>query len=387
MWACYAWVLATPTLRDRHGNLKGTDFLHFYTLGSLAAAHRGGELYDVPAQSALAAQRVPDAAATEYLPLYPPQVSILFAPLAHLPYGWALAFWWLCTALIYGACCYGIWRLCPALRDSGGTVALVALAYPAFFHLIAWGQTSALALACFTATFLLLRDERKFAAGIALGCLIFKPQLGLAAALVFVFTANWRVLAGAFISAAAQIAAGVAYYGVAPLRAWLQTLWHVPELFPALEPRPYQTHSLLTFWSMLVPRTEVFVPMYAISAILVLTWTIAIWRRNEALSVKYSVMLLTTVLLSPHLIVYDLVIVAPAILLLADWTISRLAKYGIGTPLYLICVLPLLGPYARWTHVQLSVIAMTALLYLIWRNKDKEQTTDTNCAEQTAATT
>ena len=127
IWSLYIWTIATPTLRDRNGNLKGTDFLHFYTLGSLAIAHRGGLLYDMDAQSALAAQRVPNAADIRYLPLYPPQVSLVFAPLAHLPYGWALALWWLCTAVIYGACCYAIWRECPNLRDFGGTVALVAI--------------------------------------------------------------------------------------------------------------------------------------------------------------------------------------------------------------------------------------------------------------------
>jgi hypothetical protein len=28
---------------------------------------------------------------------------------------------------------------------------------------------------------------------------------------------------------------------------------------------------------------------------------------------------------------------------------------------------PLLGPLAKWTHVQLSVIAIAAVLFLLWR--------------------
>src|SRR5689334_22021231 len=94
IWSLYIWVLATPTLRDRNGNLKGTDFLHLYTLGSLATAHRGVDLYDVIAQAALAERRVPDAKGIRYLPLYPPQVSIFLAAFARLSYGWALALWW-----------------------------------------------------------------------------------------------------------------------------------------------------------------------------------------------------------------------------------------------------------------------------------------------------
>jgi hypothetical protein len=56
LWSLYLWTIATPGLRDRNGNLKGTDFLHLYTLGSLAAAHRGADLYDINAQAALAAR-------------------------------------------------------------------------------------------------------------------------------------------------------------------------------------------------------------------------------------------------------------------------------------------------------------------------------------------
>jgi len=76
--------------------------------------------------------------------------------------------------------------------------------------------------------------------------------------------------------------------------------------------------------------------------------------------------LLATVLVAPHLTVYDLVILAPAMLLLADWLLAQelLPATGrMGTLLYLVYVLPLVGPLARWTHLQLSVIAMSALLY------------------------
>ena len=146
----YTWNMATPGLLDRGGNIKGTDFLHFYTLGSLALSHRGAELYNPEAQSQLAAQRVRVATGIHYLPLYPPQVSIFFAPFASLPYPSALLLWLTLTALLYGACCYATWRTCPNLRNEKLTVVILTLSFPAFWHLIVWGQTSALALACFT---------------------------------------------------------------------------------------------------------------------------------------------------------------------------------------------------------------------------------------------
>jgi alpha-1,2-mannosyltransferase len=372
VWSFYVWTIATPGLLDRNGKLKGTDFLHLYTLGSLTNTHRGADLYDINAQAALAAQRVPEAGGIRYLPLYPPQVSIFLAPLAHLSYGWALVLWWSVTGIIYGICCRSIWRTCPSLREYRGTLVLLALAFPAFFHLIAWGQTSAIALACFTGMFFLLRDRRELLAGLVLGCLIFKPQLGLAAAIVFISIGAWKVVAGAALSAAAQLSVGVLYYGIEPLRQWLRTLWNVGSLLPLLEPKPYQTHSLRTFWSMLVPWPALALAFYVLSAAVVLGLTIDCWKRSPAvpLPLRYSALLFASVLVAPHLTVYDLVILAPAFILLADWLAGQPltpSTRRLGTLLYFVYMLPLLGFSARWTHLQLSVLAMAATLFLICR--------------------
>jgi hypothetical protein len=84
---------------------------------------------------------------------------------------------------------------------------------------------------------------------------------------------------------------------------------------------------------------------------------------------RYSAVLFATVLLAPHLTVYDLVILAPAFLILSDWIVARPDEPAAPTLkllLYLAFALPLLGPLARWTHVQLSVPVMAATLYAIW---------------------
>ncbi len=372
LWSLYVWTLATPGLRDRNGNLRGTDFLHFYTLGSLAIAHRGADLYDINAQAALTVQRAPEATGLRYLPLYPPQVSILFEPFARLSYRRALALWWALSVGVYGICCYVFWRACPNLREEGQTVAIVAAAFPAFFHLIAWGQTSALALACFTGVFFLLRDRRGFLAGVVLGCLVFKPQLGLAAAVLFVAIGAWKTVLGASLSAAAQLSAGVFYYGIEPLRQWIRILWHMRALWPEIEPKDYHTHSLRTFWSMLLPWPALSLGLYILSAVAVLGLTIACWRQSERipLSLRYSMLLFASVLVAPHLTVYDLVILAPAFLLLADWLLTQSPTRDtrrLGTLLYLSYMLPLIGPFARWTHVQLSVLAMAGAMYGVWQ--------------------
>jgi hypothetical protein len=369
LWSVYAWDMAGHGLIGRSGNLKGTDFLHFYTLGSLALAHRGVDLYNMEAQRRLSAERVPVAAGIRYLPLYPPQVSILFAPFARLSYSWALILWLALSSLLYGLCCYGVWRACDNLRNRGPTVLVLALAYPAFWHLIAWGQTSSLALVCFTLAFFALRAQWEFAAGLAFGCLMFKPQLGLAAAVVFAVSLNWRVIAGALISASAELAAAWVYYGVGPLREWMRTLLHLPAILPLLEPRPYQTHSLRSFWTIIVPWPDMAILLYIISALAAIALALGCWRSRLALPLRYSALLLATALVAPHLTVYDLVILAPAFLLLSDWCIEHSAETAstlLKPLLYLAYSLPLIGPLARWTHVQLSVLVMVAVLLVLY---------------------
>jgi len=370
LWSVYIWNMATPGLLDRAGNLKGTDFLHFYTLGSLALGHRGTDLYNMKAQSELAAQRVPAAAGIQYLPLYPPQVSILFAPFARLSYPWALICWLTLSALIYGLCGYTLWRACPNLRKYRFTILILTLAFPAFWHLIAWGQTSALALTCFTLAFFALRAQREFLAGLALGCLIFKPQLGVVAAVIFVDARRWRVIAGALLSASVQMAVAWTYYGPDSLRSWLQTLSHLRSVLPLLEPKLYQTHCLRTFWTMLLPWPGLAGAFYIVTALLTLALAARCWQSTLSLPLRYSAMLLATVLVAPHLTVYDLVVLAPAILLLSNWI--AIHPDNSTTPqlkllLYLAYALPLLGPLARWTHLQLTVPVMLTILYVIFQ--------------------
>lgn len=383
LWSVYGWIIATPGLRDRNGNLKGTDFSHLYTLGSVALTHRAAdsaELYDTDAQAKLMANRIPGAAGIAYIPMYPPQVSIFFAPLAALPYGAALIFWLVISVLVYGLCCYAFWSACPHLHNAGWTVLLLAIASPGFFHLIVWGQTSAMALACFTAAFFFLRAEKPFLAGLALGCLMFKPQLGIAAAFIFIYAGAWRVIAGGLLSSAAQLAVPAIYYGAESLRAWVRVMRSVAYNVALLEPRPYQTHNVRIFWTLLLPGRTLPFALYVVSALVILGLTATIWTRRPTLplGLRYSALLLASILVAPHLIVYDLVILAPVFLLMADWIIER---SSITTPLvsapamrvllYLTYLSPLVsGPIARWTHFQISVVLMSVLVYFIWQPAD-----------------
>ena len=365
LWSIYAFDVSTPGLLDRNGLVKGTDFVHFYVLGSLALEHRGSALYNTLLQSEIAREIVPGAQPLYYIALYGPQVSVFFAPFARFSYVNAFILWSLFNAIVYGVCCVAIWRVCPRLRDHGATVFILAIAYPAFFHLIAWGQTSAPALLFFTLAYLALRADREFLAGLAIGLLIYKPQLGIAAAIVFLFSKHWKLVAGAVISGVVEVSVGWLYYGTAVMREYWNVLRHFQQVLSNLEPRPYVVHCLRAFWSMLVPVPRLAALLYILSAAIVIGASVLIWRSRAPLALRYSALLIATVLVAPHLTIYDLVILVPAFLLLADLALEESAPTSVPVLLYLCYALPLIGPLSRYTHVQLSVIAFAGLLYWI----------------------
>ena len=387
LWLAYGATIATPGMRDRFGHLKGADFLHAYVLGTVAIDHRGDALYDARVQREIGEERVPESAGDYFLPAYGPQYSLIWAPLARLPYGWAAAIWMVLSAAIYAACCYAIWRKCPNLRAYGSTVALLAAAFPGFFGLITFGQNSALALACFVGMYFSLRTRREVLAGVCLGLLAYKPQLALAPACVFVagcflgretgsarhpgMTSGMtggltrygarKVILGATVALIAQFLAAWFWYGTGPLIAYAHVLTRIGSSAKILEPKLYLMHSLRAFWELLLGRSEAAFVLYILTAGLAILLAILFWRKPVALEQRFVVMLLVTVLVAPHLTVYDLVILAPALLWIGDWLQTHAAP-RIAWLLYFSYVLPFAGPTARWTHVQLSVICLAALI-------------------------
>lgn len=135
-----------------------------------------------------------------------------------------------------------------------------------------------------------------------------------------------------------------------------------------LEPKLYQMHSLRAFWSLLVPWDGPALWLYVATAGVVLMGTVWSWRTKSPMPLRYSMLLLATVLVAPHLTVYDLVILAPAMLLLGNWALAN-PEYrwspAMRVLLYLSYALPLLGVVTQVTHVQLSVVAFAAMAWVV----------------------
>lgn len=372
LWGICVYDFSSPGVFDRAGNIKFQDFLPIYISARLVYSGRAQQLYDQGVMDDQIRAIVNQPGRVRLVNLYSPGVALFFSPLAPLSFPSAARIWVALSVVAIFLSLYFVWRTCPNLSSHAPSALLCALAFPPLFHFFVRGQLSALLLLCFSAAFLAFRADRHWLAGIALGFLIFKPQFLVALPLILLFARAWSTLLGLVLSAAAQLIFTRISFGPAVTYAYFDRLWHISRVIGSLELSlaPIQMHSLRAFWTLLVPWPVPAFMLYLLTSLIVVVLAAVAWRSSAPLALRFSALTLAAVLVNPHLFVYDLLVLAVPLLLLADWTLANPDSAGspaLAVLLYLACILPLFGPLARWTHLQLSVPALAALLWTLWR--------------------
>ena len=362
-----ASLLSTPGRIDGHGLLKGHDFVQFYVLGTFALEGRGNDLHDADAMAREMQRLVPGSPADTFLVVHGPHVALFFAPFAALPYEWALAAWLTLIAAVYAWCARTMWRRLPGLRNHGAEAVVLLAASPALHGLLVSGQTSAIALAMVTACWLAFRSGRPVAAGMALGLLTYKPTLAVVLVAAFIAAAEWRVLAAAAAAAAAQMLAAAMWFGREAVTAYLGVLASTPGREELEFVLVSHKHSLRAFFTLLMPGHPAGTVLYLAVALLVVALTIRVWRRRAPFDVRFALALLATVLASPHLFIYDVIVLTPAFLLLWNAARERYARpERAELALYLAYLAPFAAPLAQVTGIQVSTLGFLGLFGAAW---------------------
>ncbi len=378
LWSVCLVDYAKPGIIDRAGNIKFQDFLQFPISARLIASGHADQLYDdqVLARGIRATTGRDTNVYLQYF--YGPQVALPFIPLAALLFLTQAEIWVALSLLMYLVSIYLIWKRCAALRPYRALVAICALAYPPLFHFFMRGQLSVVVLVCFTAAYLAFFSERDFLAGVTLGLLAFKPQFLVAIPLILLLAQAWKALAGVVISAATQLALTSLYFGRDVMQVYFARLLHSASHPGSTELifSPIQMHSLHSFWELLIPSGSGVWALYVLTSFAVTGIAASIWKSSAPLALRFSALMFAAVLVNPHLYIYDLLALAPAFLLLTDWSLDNplhSAKPALDVLLYLAFLLPLFGPLAHWTHLQLSVVVFAALLWTLRRLQLSEE--------------
>lgn len=348
------------------GDLKGVDFLQFYTLG---AFHAGGDLaaaYDWELFRAATEQVSGHAgSASSYFPVYPPQLAVLFAPFSQVGFVAALSLWTVASTCLYALVAVLMYRELPAFRRVRVTWWMLVGGFPPFHQTVLHGQVSILILACLAAGWLAMRHGHWFWVGAALGSLAFKPQFGVVCLLLLVLRPDRYLLAGLTSAALLQIGLTLALAGGVAWQAWLFTLPRLVADQASYAPKLWQMQSMRAFFDLLIGRGTLatFLWVGAVAVVLALLWQL--WRRHESPDIRYAGLIVAAVLVSPHVYIYDAVVLGVPVALIASRLLDgdgsaahpllALASYGVLLAL-------LLAPLAMVTRVQLTSPLLVLLL-------------------------
>ena len=147
---------------------------------------------------------------------------------------------------LYGLIVWSGWRHVSGQLSDPRLIVAAAAAFPPFWNLVLYGQITIFILIAFWLGWLALERGRAYLAGAAFGLLALKPQFGIPLAAVVLACGEWRMLAGAIGSVAAQAAIVWLAMGSTVFGAFASTLRVTLTYADWLESKPFMSHSLRT---------------------------------------------------------------------------------------------------------------------------------------------
>jgi alpha-1,2-mannosyltransferase len=366
--AAVGWIAASGDFIDPNGKPIGTDFSSFYAAGSMALEGHAASAYDMAAHYARQ-QQIFGVHTPYYGWFYPPFFLFVAAPLALFPYPVALIIWQ-ATTMVFYVCVMG--AILHPVRQSrpepGYLWVLTAVAFPAVFVNLGHGQNGFLTAALLGGALLALARQ-PLLSGTMFGLLAYKPQFALVIPIALLASSQWRAIAAAAAAVAALFTLSVVAFGPDIWHAFAASTEMSRKLllqngdvgFAKLQ----SLFAVVRMWGGGIALAYVAQSVISIVAIAGVAWT---WRGSCDFNIKAAMLLIATLLASPHTLDYDLMIVGPALafiacagvaagfrgyeisLLAAAWIVplvSRSIAGATGIPLGLLVLLALYVLTAR----------------------------------------
>ena len=310
------------------GTLPGGDFLQEYVGGHVVRAGDRSRLYDPGYSFALEHDPAVVGFAFDpdrYLPMvYPPFYYLLVAPLSALSYTAATYVWF---GLMAGAGAATAWlwrRAVPAAPQLLAWAVPAAAVYAPFLENVSSNQKATVVLLLFTATYYLLGRGRPFAAGVVFGLLAFKPQFVPVVVLAMAWKGQWRFLTGAAATAGVLLGLSLAV-GVDACGQYVEFARTAGDYARTAGFPHHRAHGWRAFFHPLAPDSPGAVRALTLSAdAATLVLLVPVMRGRfgadpRRLPLQFAALVAATVLVSPHLLAYDLtVLLLPMLLVLVE---------------------------------------------------------------------
>ncbi len=313
--AIAGWIALSDGLIDRNGKPIGTDFSNVYAAGVLTWQGRPEQAYD-PARQHEAERAVFGGRDVPFFGWhYPPFFFAVAFVVAALPYAFGLSLWLLASCAAYLA------AICAILRRPETLV--IATAFPAVFVNIGHGQNGFLTAALLGGALLLL-DRRPWIAGLLIGLLAYKPQFGVLIPVALLAGNRWSTIGAAGATVIALVAISLLALGGGVWHAFVESMNFTQTI--VLEQggtgweKIQSAFSAARSWGADVRTAYAiqFATAMSLAASLAL-----LWRSDAAYELKASALATASLLATPYVLDYDLVVLAVAIAFFARHGLAR----------------------------------------------------------------
>jgi hypothetical protein len=286
------------------------DFVAFWAAAKLAVQGAAASAFDWPTLSA--AQLLPSSAPDAYFGWhYPPTFHMLIAPLGWLSFTPAFAVFTACAVAAY----------CFALRPWGDTAPVardLAIASPAVAAVVFTGNTSLLWAAAFLMAMHGLRHNRPMQAGLFIGLLTLKPQLGILIPVALLASRDWRTILWASLFAILIAALATVIFGPDYWRVFFQMLSVTSQTFAAEDVISRTMVTWYAFIRQFGGSNETAILIQIVFAVVAVGSVALLWaRRGTSIDLRVASLLLSTLTATAYAFQYELVLISIAILFLA----------------------------------------------------------------------
>lgn len=301
-------VYQSEDLVTKAGPVIGGDFIVFRLAASVAGTPDMIAIYEMSNLKEMLEAIYLGKDDLNFAWMYPPTMSLIIAPFGLPPYLAAFALW---VALFGGLFLFTTFRL---WADKWALFFVAAS--PAVFQAVITGQNGLM-----TATLLALAgafaDRRPILAGIAAGLLTVKPQLGLLIPIAFMAAGCWRAFAVAAVTAVALALASLVAYGP---ESWIGFYEGVTAHGARMGAEGFPYSKLVTPYGLIFMAGApalVATLVQTAAGLALAAYVVVVWRRVKDWDLRAAALSTAAILATPYAFYYEIVIMAPALLLIA----------------------------------------------------------------------
>jgi hypothetical protein len=373
--------------RDAQGDVLGPDFPAFYTAGWMLRHGEADKLYDAARQREIQQTFLPGMKGVSAY-INPPHYALLMQPLSTLPYSTAFAVWTLFSLSCFLASIVLLHTMLRTVLPDSQTqhsklLMALAFGFAPVYYAISAGQNTGFTLLLHTAILVALVKRHDFVAGLLLAVGLLKPQLFLPLLPLLAIARRPRALASFVIGAAVVWLVTWRVVGPDVAQEWFATLSNsghsdMAQTYAAnIVQQSYKMFSWQAFWRLLLGANAVASAAGWLCALAVFAALCRWWRSAERdLPVCYALAVCATIVMVPHVFLYDLALLVLPGLVLANrvlaWPVERLI--ALRFTMLMIFVGAVLIDQAQWTRVQFLVPLLTLLLILAARFLSEQNT-------------